>query len=309
MQKTFLVLSSIVLCLLALPTANVSAQAAASDPNRIANLGISVWPEYDDPSVLVIYDGTFANKDGFPREVAFLVPADAQVNATAYGDNTGQYFNTDPWKTEDAGNGLTRIRFTLPQPSFHVEFYYNPLKGSPDKTMNYSYTPVNAVDQLQLEIQQPLTATNFKTDPVAATQTSRGHDFKYHIFNFTNIAAGQPIRVQVSYTKTDPSPSVESISVPSGSTGTGTAPASTPAATNSSSAFLLPAGIAAAAVALGVLGFLMWRSRREPSDNVPQRHSRKRASGTQVAAAYCHECGNTLRAQDVFCSKCGTKRK
>ena len=308
MRKTILILSLVVLCLLALGPARVSAQTTAADPNRIANLGVSVWPEYDDPSVLVIYDGQFANKDGFPREVAFLVPAGAQVNATAYGDNNGQYFNTDPWKTEDAGNGSTRISFTLPQPSFHVEFYYNPLKGSPDKTMDYVFTPVYPVDQMQLEIQQPLTATNFKTDPVAATQTARGHDFKYHVFNFSQVAAGQPVRVQVSYTKTDPSPSVESISV-SPDAGSSNAPASAAAATSSNSALLLPAGIAAGAIALGVLGFLMWRARREDRDEEAPRRSRKQRSASQSAVGYCHECGGALRAQDMFCSKCGTRRK
>jgi len=276
---------------------------AAQSPDRIATLSISVWPEYDDPSVLVIYDGEFANKDGYPREVAFLVPASAKINATAYGNTNGEFFNTDPWKTQDAGNGWTRVLFTIPQPMFHVEYYYSPLQGSPDKKMEYVFNATSAADSVQLEIQEPLKATNFKTDPVAATQTARGHDFKYHVFQFSNVAAGQNLKVQVSYTKTDPNPSVANISVPANSLPSDSA---LNANTSPSNNWILPVGIGAGGVALAVLGFLAWRMRRESNDE-PRRRMRNKKS--QGAVAFCHECGSALRSQDVFCSKCGTQRK
>ena len=276
---------------------------AAQSPDRIATLSISVWPEYDDPSVLVIYDGAFATKDGFPREVAFLVPTGAKINATAYGNGNGEYFNTDPWKTQDAGNGWTRVLFTIPQPMFHVEYYYSPLQGSPDKKMEYVFNAANAADSVQLEIQEPLKAANFKTDPVAATQTARGHDFKYHIFQYSNVTAGQSLKVQISYTKTDPNPSVANISVPANSLPSDSALNANAAL---SSNWILPVGIGAGGVALAVLGFLAWRMRREGADE-PRRRARNKKN--QGAVAFCHECGNALRTQDVFCSKCGTRRK
>ncbi len=274
--------------------------SAAENSDRISNLSISVWPEYDDPSVLVIYDGEFADKEGYPREVGFLIPSGAKVNATAYGDAKGEFYNTDPWKTQDAGNGWTRVLFTLPKPGFHVEFYYNPLQGATDKTMVFAYNSAQIADQVQLEIQQPLKAINFKTDPVAVLQTTRGHEFKYHVFQFSNVTAGQILRVQVSYTKTDPNPSVTSISVPSDST--------LNAASNPSSNLILPVGIGAAGLALGALGFFAWRARREGNEAVPQRRVRNRKK-QQGAAAFCHECGNALGSNDVFCSQCGTRRK
>ena len=275
---------------------------AAETPDRIATLTISVWPEYDDPSVLVIYDGEFANKDTFPKQVAFLVPSNARINATAYGNGSGDFFNTDPWKTADAGNGWTRVLFTLPQPLFHVEYYYSPLQGTPDKKMEFVFNSAILTDKVQLEIQEPLKATNFKTDPAAASQSSRGHDFKYHVFTFANVAQGQNLKVQVSYTKTDPNPSVANISVPAN-----TLPSDSSLGTSApTSNLILPIGIAAGGVALAVLGFLAWRTRRE-NDDEPRRRGRSKKG--QGAAAFCHECGNGLRAQDVFCSRCGTRRK
>ncbi len=294
--KAFLFLS-LVLLFFGIPTLPVAAESS----DRIANLSISVWPEYDDPSVLVIYDGEFADKDGYPRQVGFLVPSGAKVNATAYGDDKGGFLNTDPWKTEDAGNGWTRVLFTLPKPAFHLEFYYNPLQGATDKAMVFTYNSAQPADNVELEIQEPLKATNFKTDPVAVLQTTRGHEFKYHVFQFPKVTAGQLLRVQVNYTKTDPNPSIASISIPSSST--------PPAATdNSSLNLILPVGIGAAGLALAALGFLAWRARRENDEDVPQQRAHHKKKH-QAATAFCHECGNGLRASDLFCSKCGTRRK
>ncbi len=284
------------LVLFAVPTPIVAAESS----DRIANLSVSVWPEYDDPGVLVIYDGEFADKDGYPRQVGFLVPTGAKVNATAYGDDKGAFLNTDPWKTEDAGNDWTRVLFNLPKPSFHLEYYYNPLQGATDKTMSFVYNSAQPADNVEVEIQQPLKATNFKTEPVAVLQTTRGHEFKYHVFQFSKVTAGQTLRVQVSYTKTDPNPSIASISIPSSSTTASTD-------SSSSSNLILPVGIGAAGLALAALGFLAWRSRQQTGESVPQRRAGKKKH--QSATVFCHECGNGLRANDVFCSKCGTKKK
>jgi hypothetical protein len=289
------------LSILLLFFASPATKVAAENSDRIANLSISVWPEYDDPSVLVIYDGQFVDKEGYPRQVGFLVPSGANVNATAYGDDKGGFLNTDPWKTEDAGNGWTRVLFNLPKPAFHLEFYYNPLQGTTDKTMRFVYNSAHPADSAELEIQQPLKATNFKTDPVAVLQTARGHDFKYHVFQFSKVAAGQLLSIQVSYTKTDPNPSVASITIPSDST-------TANATNNLSSNLVLPVGIGAAGLALAALGFLAWRARHENDESAQQRQVRNKKKG-QSTTAFCHECGNGLRANDVFCSKCGTRRK
>ncbi len=297
MQTRILLFFLTALALSANPTLSVHAES----PDRIANLSISVWPEYDDPSVLVIYDGEFADKTGFPRLVAFLVPSGARINATAYTDSKGDYLNTDPWKTEDAGNGLMRVIFTLPAPGFQVEYYYNPLQGAPNKTMDFVYTSAHTVDQVQLRVQEPLKSSDFKTNPAAALQTAGGHDFKYHVFQFTNLAIGQKLQVQISYTKTDPNPSIANITAPQ--------PAP-PGETATSWSLILPVALGATGLALGTLGFFAWRARRSEEEAETTPRPRRRKKRTPVgAAAFCHECGNALRSDDLFCSKCGTRRK
>ncbi len=274
----------------------------AQGPERIAGLNVSVWPEYDEPGVLVIMDGEFADKAGFPREVAFLIPADARVNATAYSDGKGNYLNTDPWKTQDAGNGLARLLFNLPAPAFHLEYYYNPLQGAPNKTMDFGFTAAHAIDKVQVEVQEPLKSSNFKTNPVAIMQTTRGHEFKYHVLQFPALAAGQTLKVQVSYTRSDPNPSVAYIAPPQTQ--------GEPSAAASSNNLILPIALAATGLALATLGFFAWRARRaqEEASGEPMPRPRRKKK-PHAAAAFCHECGNALSAEDVFCSKCGARKK
>ncbi len=102
------------------------AQNTTSD-DRLADLSIQVRPEFDQPNVLVIYNGEVAAKDKYPRDVSVLIPKDAQVYATAYVGANEDLLNTDPPTQQDAGDGLARLTFKLPAPKFQVEFYYNPL--------------------------------------------------------------------------------------------------------------------------------------------------------------------------------------
>lgn len=287
----------------------VYAQTAPSD--RLATLLISVWPEYDDPRVLVQYDGEFAQKDGYPRSASFLVPSGASIYATAYVDDNGQYLNTDPWKLDDAGGGYARVTITLPKPRFHVEFYYSPLQGSPDKTMTFVYKAAQPADSLKLEIQEPLKSSNFKTDPpAAASRSTEQHGFKFDSFEYPAVAAGQEIKIQVSYTKSDPNPSVANVASALPTTGSPATNAAAPADNSNSwiPIALIAVGLAVAALAV----YAWWQRQRGETEYVPARAGgRRRRTGQSggAPAAFCPQCGRGLAADDNFCPRCGTKRR
>jgi len=64
--------------------------AHAQTPEHLAFLKISIWPEFDQPSVLVMYDGVLADTSNLPRAISVLIPADAQLFVTTwyYPDGT-----------------------------------------------------------------------------------------------------------------------------------------------------------------------------------------------------------------------------
>ncbi len=299
----------IVLGIVSLAALAAPAFTFAQTPERISQLDIAVWPEFDDPRVLVQYDGTLAAQDGYPREVSFLIPATAQLTATAYQDEQKQYLNTDPATVTDAGNNWKRVSFKTPKPNFHLEYYNDAIKGAPDKTLDFAYSALLPADNVQVQIQQPLKSENFKTTPAAALISEGMHGFKYHIFNYPGIAANQDLKLEIAYTKTDPKPSMQNVVPPetSNQTAPQTAPDDAGAPMNAQQLYLLVgAGIA---LALGLLALWMWYTRRQPRLAYAGNASGGSGKRAERTTGFCSQCGNGLHAGDNFCPKCGAKRK
>lgn len=300
-RNLFLVLGVLALVALAAPSL-----AHAQGPDRITKLAIAVWPEFDDPRVLVQFDGDLAAQKDYPREISLYIPSSAVLTATAYQDESQQFLNTEPATVTDTGNGTKRVTFKLPKPHFHLEYYDDAIKGAPDKSFEFVYTSLLPADSVQIQVQQPLKADNFKTVPAAALISDGMHDFKYHIFNYPGAVADQALKLQVSYTKTDPNPSLQNVVPPS--TAPQTAPADTAVVVNPQQTYLLAA--AGIILALGLLGVWMWYTRRQPRLAFAGA-SRHVASGKNAdnATGFCGQCGSPIRAGDNFCPKCGAKRR
>ncbi len=289
---------------LALITLAAPAFAMAQTPERITNLDISVWPEFDDPRVLVQYDGNLAAQNDYPREISFYIPTSAVLTATAYQDESQQFLNTDPATVTDAGNGLKRVTFKVPKPHFHLEYYDDAIKGTPDKSLAFAYTALSPADSVQIQVQQPLKADNFKIAPAAALISEGMHDFKYHIFNYTSIAADQELKLQINYTKADPKPSLQNVVPPE--TAPQTNAADNAVAPDPQQTYLLVG--AGVILALGLLALGMWYMRRQPRLAFAgmSAGTGKRA---QHAVGFCGQCGSALHAGDNFCPKCGAKKR
>ncbi len=285
---------------------SVAPRALAQDPNQLSNLQVSVWPEHDQPTVLVLIDGTLEDTANLPRQVAVLIPASAKLQVTTFANPDGTFAVEQPSQSTDQGDGYTRVTFTTNTAEYHVEYYDDLLRGSPGKTMNFVYRAAAPADKVTLQVQQPLKATNFSIDPPAQTTQDGSDGFKYYLLQFPALAAGQTIGAQVKYTKTDPNPSV--ITAPSATSAS--VPAATPASPWSNVFYVV------ALVMLGlvaIVGFYLWQRSREPVAAPARSRSRTRRSAERTpstnVAAFCTQCGHGLSADDLFCPRCGTKRR
>lgn len=295
MPKRFLFVAVLTILSIGIPQT-----AHAQQSLRIGSLGISVYPEYDQPGVLVQYQGAIvgtANKSN-PREIAFLVPQGAGVGAAcaiqASGDHT-----SEKWNETDAGNGHTRVTYSINEPNFHLEYYYNPLSGTPDKKMEFIYQAALPTDEIHVEIQHPLKATNFVLTPDTKDSHNDDDGFTYHTYTFNQIAEGQKVSTSVAYTKTDPKPSISG------------QPKTTTAAPNASNDNGVNPNViilsSALVIALGMIGYFVWERR-----SGKPRHARTPASRPlpeSLRGEFCTECGSALDAEDKFCGKCGTPRR
>jgi hypothetical protein len=297
---------SLLVSALALLALTAPALAAAQTPDRITQLEIAVWPEFDDPRVLVQFDGTLAGQSDAAREISFYIPTSAVLTATAYQDESQQYLNSDPPTVTDAGNGLKRVTFQVPKTHFHVEYYDDAIQGAPDKTLDFVYTALMPADSVQIQVQQPLKAENFKITPAAALVSDGMHDFKYHIFNYPGATPDQQLKLQITYVKSDPNPSIQNVVPPE--TAPQPAPANSALPTDPQQTYMLVgAGIV---LALGVLAVAMWYTRRNPRPTA--RGAAHRPAGgkrAEHATGFCSQCGNPLHAGDNFCPNCGAKKR
>lgn len=292
-----LMLATILTGFYGLPTA-----LAQEEVLIIKNMDVRVWPEYDNQLVLVVYEGEFLDGSVFPQDVKFLAPLNAEIGQVCALRKPSNEHWCQLAQTE-AEEGSLAILYELPIPTYFLEYYYDGIEGGTDRGFAFEFQSPYSIQNLEIEVQQPLRSSNFSLSPEGAVKMSAGDGFKYYRYAFDDVEPGQALTIDASYSKSDTRPSV------SGASGGG--------------------GISAVAVivvlalaALAVTGwFLMRRHQRTSLRPVHATHSARKPrmtsptpSATQATAkgaksAFCSQCGTPLEKDDKFCSDCGAKGK
>lgn len=307
----------------------------------IEQLQVDLWPQYDDPRLLVIYKGELAVPPS--RPLRFPIPAGAEVNAVARVDEEGRLI-TELWDSQVVGEQQI-VTFTPKTAGFQIEYYIDVIKPGPEKSFTVEIdVDGQQVNVLGITVQQPAGATNLKGEPALSGPVAGRFGLSYYARRIEGVQSGQVVQQTVSYTKPDDTLSVEQIrpamtkSVSSAPTGTSapTPPAfSTNLSRRSVRAFWLPVGATVVIVAgLVLIGVGAWRARqgeplsrgevlegrRAPGKVASRRRGRqrsRRAPGrVDVAvqtrggpAKFCHGCGAAFEPEDRFCAECGTPRR
>ena len=282
------------------------AQAEAEPPAdlRIARLQLSIWPEYDDPRVLLIVRGELAPGVAYPTHVTLPIPRGAELIGAGMISELGELL-LHPHRVIP-GDASDSLEITLPSPGFFAELYFDPFETSGDaKRFGYTFEAPNPINQFDIDIQKPYTASEFGTEPPAMAQETEGRDTTYHRFAYRDVAAGQPTAFTVSYVKTDPQPSVPKAGSPPA--------ADSPAARGPQDRLLIYFGILAGVTAAYVLGTLLWiayrRRRAGPASPETQPLPLTAPSvpppAAPAAANFCSHCGRALDADYAFCPGCG----
>src|SRR5512138_1795178 len=105
MRRLFFCLATALVALLAL----AAPSARAQDANRLTQLKVQVWPEYDKPTVLVLIQGTLADKNNLPRDVSLVIPSSATGIIATYDNGDGTLAAEQPYKADKLDGGLTRV--------------------------------------------------------------------------------------------------------------------------------------------------------------------------------------------------------
>ncbi len=316
-KPTLITIISLPLLFLFLVFAPVSAQ----EPVDLVDLTIKLWPEYDDPRLLVIIDGQLATPGD---EIRLPIPDGADLNAVATAGDNGRLLKNE-WREEKSEDGSRILVMTPTNPVFRVE-YYTPFPVDGDKREIKFELPAGYfnADQATIEVLLPPGSEDISLTPPAdesGPSQDESHIFRRVLENVKN----QTITQQVVYT--NPS---GALTVPETQATSASSPQPQPSSQNetesavakkfSSNIWIIALGVVAALLIVGgAIGLWLTRDRDDEEPDIPSSPSGKRGKRRTGSARrkpatgnmdrFCRQCGEEFGEDDRFCRYCGTPRQ
>lgn len=299
MLKRFLALFLLLACL-------TPRSVLAQEELRLPSVEVDLWPEYDRPNVLVIYRLTLPSSASLPQALHLRIPTSAEINAVAVRQTDGNLF-TIPYEPQVAGD-YTEISFQATLPDVQIE-YYDPglVKEGSSRHFEYTWPGDYAVESMEVQVQQPVDATDMRISPNLGNGVTAGNGLTYYTAEVGSLDAGQTFSITFDYNKPNDVLSYTTQQLE----------ASGPISDTT-------AGISFTTIlpwVLGILGVVLiagggiwyWQSGREPAQ-IKRRTRRKPSAGPETAPpvqegayVYCHQCGKRAAPGDRFCRTCGTQ--
>ncbi len=186
-------------------------QSASSVPLakdiRIQRLSVSIWPEYDDPRVLVILRGELAPESPVPTRIQLPIPKGAELLGAGMISSQNKLLN-HPHQLLD-GDTSDTLELTLPVHRFFAEWYYDPFgEREPARQFTYPLTFSYAVGQLNVDILQPDAATEFRVTPAPMREDTDTRGGKHHLFSYPDLEPKATQTFEVAYVKATDAPSI-----------------------------------------------------------------------------------------------------
>jgi hypothetical protein len=277
-----------------------SSLASAQSEITLPLVSVQLWPEYDQPSMLVLTDFEIPADTSLPVDLTFSIPKDANLIAvasyTSEGDLADAIFDgprvNGDWKT-----------FTVTMTTFAARFeYYDALNLSGEKrTYSYLWYGRYAVDQFNIRILKPLDTVAVLTQPPLPS-ISQENDLKFYVGDPMPLADGEKFKLDIEYDKVSNALVVES---------QGVQPAA-PVDENTPGRVSLNNFLPYVIGVLGVIMFIggsvyFWRTSRKPSGKLRRSSFRRADTEQENLDAYCAQCGSRAKAGDRFCRTCGAR--
>lgn len=267
--------------------------AGAEGGLSYSSFQVLVWPEYDDPRLLVQLQGQVAAGTPLPQEAVFYVPLGVEVYSACNVDAEGSHTPADH-AVEEAGDGWAVVSLQLNQPNFHVEYYDDVLRGRPVRETSVTFRAPAPIDSLTFVVQEPLSAQRFQLDPEPTVSAQGGQDFTYYHYVFQGVGEGELKSFRMSYVKSDDRPSVD--------------PSASQAGPNPAPSWAVWTALAAGVVTVAGLAWAVSRGGRgAPAHGKKPAGRRKPAEAPPAGApgGFCPSCGQARQPGDRYCGHCG----
>jgi hypothetical protein len=283
----------------------------AQEPADFTTLIIKLWPEYDKPTMLVIYSIKLSPDVSLPAKVSIKIPASAGApNAVASAEPDGTLINIPTYEQIPKGE-WTELSFTTTSPDVWVE-YYDPsllIDGS-SRHYDYSWPGDHSVEKLIIQVKQPFGATDLRMSPSLGSGSMGDDGLITYNSDVGKLVKGQIFNISLDYEKQNDQLSISNLPVESNK------PIEPAYAANVNIKSALPwlIGFLGVALLFGG-GFLYWQSGKSNNKAKPVRVRHKPASqrvtstptNPEKGFVYCHKCGKRAQPGDVYCRACGTQ--
>jgi len=181
----------------------------------IGRMKVAIMPEYDDPSVLAIYDGKFEDVSSYPIKTSFLIPKGSVISDACSLSHEGQHF-CQLYKTTNRGE-QDEVSLILPYPNFYLSFHTPRFDAKGErKAFDYLIKANHPIKKMEVDIQQPLRSTAFNISPPLSAAVSEKNGtisiikgFNHFTYMLEGISKGQESTFKINYIKSDPKPSVD----------------------------------------------------------------------------------------------------
>ena len=295
-------LASLAAPFLALP----AAADEGREPDPVGNtpqftaMSVAVVPEFDRPSVLVTYQGELTPGVTLPLKMQIHLPADAEAPyACSLGPTDEEQPKCVQATTKTEGDGLL-ASFEVTTLRLYLEYYYGTIVGTGQRDLNFTFQLPYPVEQLDIFMQQPQDATDFKLEPTA-TKSFSEQGFQHYIYSYADVAASKPVAIRMTYAR----PTDEPQSDPNEAAAAETAPGQE---AEEGGVSLATVGILAV-VGLGVLGVVLYRPVTRRLRQPAIAGAAQELGGATSAAGFCRHCGQRFRQGATFCAMCGQQAR
>ncbi len=276
----------------------VMAQGAVS----FTSVTVDIWPEYDQPAVLVIERVNLPVETTLPATLTLRIPSGGQINAVAMIDASGHLVNA-PYESSVDGD-WANLSITSNSLNVQVEYYQALVKDGNSRHITYQWPGDGSVGNFQVNFLAPANSSGITLDPPAESNAPGQDGLMNYVIKSQNLAADQTFAVKIDYNRPTSELSivnqpVQAVNVPN---------EDTPGRVSFTVqwAWILGA-IGVLLVSGGVYGFFRWK--RAEQFSFPVRRNRHGTTSDVAEDVYCHECGKRAQPGDVFCRTCGARLK
>jgi hypothetical protein len=291
------------LVLLLILTALILPQAGrAQDDVQLMDLEVDLWPEYDQPDMLVIYHITLQPEVAMPSTLTFRIPKVARNPIVAVRDEEdGNLYEIG--KTLQPGSEWLEVTFEVTSAIFQIE-YYDPrlIKQGPSRSFEFTWPGDYPVVSASIIAQQPLEASDMQFSPEDVSSFTGENSLRYYALQIGTLRKDQTYSFSLSYQKRSETLTADEMEVH---------PADKLPESMWNRGLPWALGVLALVLIAGGV-FIYWRSGL-PLAGEKKRKRRKAAAqangdtAAEDSGVYCHRCGRRAGLSDVFCRSCGTK--